>query len=222
MRKLFFTVVLVASFSSLGQEIDRMNNRYLIKLTPTQMTVGEINLGFEYRVANHSSLELTLGPTISNLGSQTSQVDYDIVPPGYLNQYTIQKSALGFFGALEYRFYPLSYANAPRGLYLAPSVKYRVYNTEVSDNAHILPDTKNEKTEFMFRLNFGYQFWLSDKFALDVFSGIGLMVDQRTSNYINVEYDEFGMPIEQTNWTSSTNSNPRITATMGVKVGIGR
>lgn len=222
MRKLFFTVILATSFSSLGQEIDRLNNRYLIKLTPTQMTVGEINLGFEYRVADHSSLELTLGPTISNLGGQSSQVENDVVSPGYMNQYAIQRSALGFFGALEYRFYPLSYANAPRGLYLAPSVKYRVYNTEVSDNAHILPDTKNEKTEFMFRLNFGYQFWLSDKFALDVFSGIGLMVDQRKGSYINIEYDEFGMYVEQTNWTSSTNSNPRVTATMGVKVGIGR
>lgn len=222
MNKILSLVLSATTVACFGQEVDRMNNRYLIKLTPTQMTFGEINLGFEYRVADRSSLELTLGPTISQLGSQNVQYE-DQIYPGYAgSQYAVKKSGLGFFGALEYRFYPLTYANAPRGLYLAPNVKYRVYNTTVYDNANILPDTKDVKTEVMFRLNFGYQFWLSDRFAIDVFSGIGISTPQQKSHYVNLEYDDMGMPVQQTNWSTLTSSNPRLTGTMGVKVGIGR
>lgn len=222
MNKLLSIFFIAFTFSGICQEIDRMNNRYLVKLTPTQMTVGEINLGFEYRVANHSTLELTLGPTISQLGSQYSTVNYLNQTAYQSQQYGRTKSSIGFFGALEYRFYPLSYANAPRGLYIAPNVKYRLYNTKMFDNSSLLPETKNESNEFMFRLNFGYQFWLSDRFALDVFSGIGLVVEQRTGNYINMEYDQFGNQIQQNSWTVSSNSNTNIAATIGVKVGIGR
>ena len=40
-----------------------MSNEYVMKFSPLQMIVGEINLGFEKRVDEMSSLEFELGPT---------------------------------------------------------------------------------------------------------------------------------------------------------------
>ncbi len=220
MNRLLILCIAAISFNGLSQEIDRFNNRYLVKLTPTQMTVGEINLGFEHRVGDQSSLELTLGPTISELGVYNSDANYGYAP-GYSPQYIKAKSALGIFAALEYRFYPLSFANAPRGMYVGPSIKFRQYNTTISDFSSVLPKTRNEQSQMMFRLNFGYQFWLSDRFALDVFSGIGIELQQSKTNGLTYDNNS-GVLLPQTEWTKSGSSNTRISGTIGVKVGIGR
>lgn len=223
MHKIILMYCACLSFATYSQqEVDRLNNRYLIKFSPAQMGLGELNFSFEHRIADKSSVELSLGPTLSELGRNSIiQEDYELYPGNYYSSNSTE-SGFGFFGALAYRFYALSYANAPRGLYVAPNIKYRVYNSKNSDYSNVLEDRKSSNSEFMFRINFGYQFWLTDNFAIDLFSGIGVSLEKSSKNYIYSSYDEFGNQTIDDHWTTETNSQPQITGTFGFKVGIGK
>lgn len=220
MKKQIITLLSLAvvAQASAQRESDEYSS-FAIKFTPSQFVMGEINFGYEQRIAPHSSLELSLGPTISEIGAAqllTTDLDEWDAPAGT----TEHGSQLGYFVSLGYRYYPLSYAKAPRGLYLSPEVKYRVYNTSYIDNAELLDDQNGVVTQTMFRFNLGYHFWPGKRFSMDVFFGFGVSNFERTRYEAVTVYNPDTMMDEYV-WDEDKVKEARLNGTFGLKFGIG-
>lgn len=210
--------VLLATYSLAQRERDDYS-AFAVKFTPTQLVMGEINFGFEHRVAPHSSLELSLGPTISEIGgARLLTTDFDDLnaPAGNVEMI----SQIGYFASLGYRFYPLGYAKAPRGLYLSPEIKYRVYNTSYRDVMENLSNENGVVTEAMFRFILGYHFWPGKRFSMDVYFGFGIGNFDRT-RYDMVETYNPDTMVNEYSWDEDQLTEARMNATFGLKFGIG-
>lgn len=215
MRKnLFYVICFFVIFQASAQKDN--HSKFAIKYSPTQLISGELHFGYEQRILPQSSIELTLGPTISEIG----------LPVLLFNNLIIgnasRESGLGFFAGLSYRYYPLSgYATAPRGLYIAPEIKYRLYNTKYVDNMYNLGDKTGGTTQFMFKFHTGYQFWLGSKFSLDVFTAVGVGTTSLRSYSADYPYDpvsgNFGTP----EWRGYSRSRVSFVGSFGFKIGIG-
>jgi hypothetical protein len=229
-------VVLFTSLSGMAQEekiivIDRgvrgrtkpqkeqklVDNDHVLKFSPLQMVMGEINLGFEKKMNEMSSLEFELGPTLSEVGFTVNEYHY-YDPWGYPSQ--SRNTGVGFFGSVGYRFYPMDNTMVLNRFYVSPVFKYRLYNFQLRDFSGILDDQKGSENQAMFTFNFGYQKWLSDHFSLDMFAGFGLAFEGHDTYYLNSVYDgNTGTYIY--NWEENNFNGVRFAFTMGVKVGIG-
>lgn len=218
MKKTLFSLALLTTvFNSYSQE-EKEYSKMAIKFAPTQLIFGELNFAFEHRIAPHSSLELSAGPTISELGGAQIITSSNGNFGGGGGQ---RQSDIGYFVSLGYRFYPLSYAEAPRGLYVSPELKYRVYNIIYKDNnVNPLSDKVGSTTQAMFRFNIGYQFWPGKTFAIDVFSGIGIGKVNHEELYYAVNYNADGTTTPY--WLSQSSNRAAVNATLGVKIGIGK
>ena len=215
MKKSLLSLALFTTLFSFGQE-EESYSKMAVKFTPTQLIFGELNFAFEHRITPHSSLELSAGPTISELGGVQL-----ITSTNNNNVYAERQSDIGYFVSLGYRFYPLNYAGAPRGLYISPEIKYRVYNIlYIDNNVNPLSDKKGTTSQAMFRFNVGYQFWPGKKFALDVFTGIGLGKVNQSVPIINYIYNSDGSSTPY--WDTQNVSRASVNATIGVKIGIGK
>jgi hypothetical protein len=132
-----------------------------------------------------------------------------------------KESAMGFFGALAYRYYPISgLATAPRGLYIAPEIKYRLYNTSYVDEFYGMGERTGAATQISFKFFTGFQFWLGSKFSIDVFSAVGIGSTSVRTHFVNGIYD----PVSNTTtmaWDSYSKSRVSFTGSMGFKFGIG-
>lgn len=215
MKQILLSLSLFTSLTAFCQE-ESDYSKFAVKLSPTQLLFGEFHLAFEHRIAPHSSFEISAGPTISEVGGSMLITNSDL---GANMQYDRQTD-FGYFVGLAYRFYPLNYAQAPRGLYVSPELKYRVYNTTFRDiNSFGLSDQKGSTTQAMFRFNIGYQFWPGKKFALDVFTGIGIgAVNSVSYSVLNV-YNPDGS--YTTSWLKESSNRASANATFGLKIGIG-
>lgn len=205
--------------AALAQREKDEYSAFAVKFTPTQLVMGEINFGFEHRVAPHSSLEVSLGPTISEIGgARLLTTDFEDLDAPAGNVETM--SQMGYFASLGYRFYPLSYAKAPRGLYLSPEIKYRVYNVSYRDVMENLSDENGAVTETMFRFILGYHFWPGRRFSMDVYFGFGIGNFDRSRYTILETYNPDTMMNEYA-WEEDKLTEARMNATFGLKFGIG-
>ena len=204
-----------AAFGQNAEGYNRVDNRFVVKFSPFQMVLGEVNFAYERRLSDRTSIEVEAGPTISQLGVfNNTHID----PFGM--QGSASRSAMGGFVSVGFRYYPLTFAKAPRGLYISPVIKYRQYNTEFFDVSGVLDDQTGVKSQLMFRFVYGYQFWLTSNFSLDVFMGMGL--GNQTESYFYT-YSEY-IPETGTydyNWAKSSQKGARFNATFGFKLGIG-
>lgn len=185
----------------------------VFKFDPFRMAIGEINFAYERVIDQQSSVEIELGPTVSNLGKNRF---------GVTNNGTSQyktNSEMGVFASAAYRFYPLDGRPALNQLYISPKFKYRLYNESMEGiNGSSLASVKGNTQESIFTFNFGYQQWLAERFSFDYYVGIGIGSYNRksyygTSEYVGTEWKEVWMP-----------RNDRYThfvGTIGLKVGIG-
>lgn len=227
LTSLLFTYQLIAqdvvivdrqSQKSIRQSKPLSENFYVIKFSPLQIIMGEINLGFEHEVNDMSSLEYEIGPTFSNLGfSVNSSHTGNQMPGSAPSNY---ETRLGFFTSVGYRFYPLDNARALNKMYISPVVKFRLYNSTIVDPNGFLGDTKGDESQMLFTFNVGYQFWIAKKFALDVFGGIGLAYESHHEKYMKYEYDP-NTQLYNYSWANDNYSGARFAATLGVKLGIG-
>jgi hypothetical protein len=236
-NKILSILLLATSLSAIAQEekivvIDRGNhgrmkpqkeqklvdNDYVLKFSPLQMIMGEINFGFEKRVDEMSSIEFELGPTMSEIGlSVNDNHVYDPYGMPALNRNT----KLGVFGSVGYRFYPMDNTMVLNRFYVSPVFKYRLYNFGITDYSGMLDDKKGSENQALFTFNFGYQKWLSDHFSLDMFAGLGLAYEGHKEYSVESIYDgNTGYYLYS--WKENTYSGVRFALTMGVKVGIGK
>ena len=72
MKKSLLLLAIIATFSANAQknnsEVGGVMRNYAIKFAPFQLIAGEFNFSYEQRVAKRISLDLELGPTISQFG----------------------------------------------------------------------------------------------------------------------------------------------------------
>jgi hypothetical protein len=194
-----------------------VDNEQVIKFSPLQMVMGEINLGYEKRINEMSSIEFEFGPTFSEVGFVVSDVHGTDPWGGIQNKST----RMGVFGSVGYRFYPMDNTMVLNRFYVSPVFKYRLYNNFVNDYSNVLDPAKGSINQGIFTFNFGYQKWLSDHFSLDFFGGLGLAFEQhRDYQMINVYDDVTGL--YHSSWDEHNYSGVRFAFTGGIKVGIGQ
>lgn len=215
MQKILFSALCFLATLHIVAQKDN-HSKFAIKYSPTQLVSGELHFGYEQRIAPQSSIELTLGPTVSEIG----------LPVFLFNNLFIgnasRESGLGFFAGLSYRYYPISgYATAPRGLYIAPELKYRLYNTKYVDETYNLGEQTGATTQFMFKFNTGYQFWLGSKFSLDVFTAVGIGTTSLRSYSADMPYDPVSGIFGNPQWIGHSKSRVSFIGSFGFKIGIG-
>lgn len=198
------------------KEIRLNDNTSVIKFTPTQMLVGEINFGFEKQLSKQTSFEISAGPTISNIA--LGEVNSHFIDP-WSGGYAHESSRMGFFTEVGYRFYPLDDTEALNRFYLGPVLKYRMMNFGLHDASGQLEETKGSNTQFNFALNFGYQLWLSKSFSMDFFAGLGIGYQEVRSFYPESVYID---PNWTYQWRNNNRSGARYVFNFGFKVGIGQ
>lgn len=189
-----------------------IENTSVLKFSPLQLSMGEINFGWERKIDKIKSIELEFGPTLSKIGFTVNDKYHpynDTIP------YRNESSKLGFFGSVGLRFYPLEKGLVLNNFYISPVLKYRVKNIGYSDVSSILPDRKGTEIDFNFSFNFGYQKWLTKSFSLDFFGGMGLA--QETHREFEIINPTFTNP----EWRLNSYSGVRFLLTAGIKVGIG-
>lgn len=224
MKNVILSISILMGIGVFAQkESNREVSEILVKIAPMQMMAGEINLAAEFAINPYSSLEIEVGPTFSQIGfgavntHYSGDIIYDYPPYGPVYD---ARSAVGGHVSIGYRFYPLQFANAPRGLYISPIFKYRRYNTTYEDLYYGLENTTGYRDQLMFRFNSGYQFFLTDKFSLDVFWGFGIGMTSETVYNIASYYDS---PSDTyiNYWQKSSGRGARLNGTIGFKFGIG-
>lgn len=203
--------------SDLKSDRKLVTNTSVLKFSPLQMVVGEINFGYERKIDEMSSVEFEFGPTLSNVGLRV-QDNHFTDPFGTSTQET---SKIGFFGSVGYRFYPLDNSKVFNGFYVSPVFKYRLINFGVQDFSENLKDTKGNENHAYFTFNFGFQRWLSDNFSLDFFGGIGLGYEAISTYNVAVGYDG-NSQLYTYYWDKNVYSGVRFLVTGGIKIGIGR
>ena len=192
------------------------NNINIIKFSPLQLLVGEINLGYERVLNEMSSVDFEIGPTLSNIRLSVAGNHY--FDPIY-GPNVERTSGVGFFFGTGYRMYPLRGGLAPNWFYVSPVFKFRQMNYGFHDYSNLLPDAKGSEKDFNFSFNFGSQFWLEEKFSLDMYAGIGLAYESYKDYVMTNTYDGntgqyvFG-------WQQDVYSGVRFLFTGGVKIGI--
>ena len=197
------------------KEIRLNDNTSVIKFTPTQMLVGEINFSFEKQLSKQTSFEIGLGPTISNIA--IGDVGNHFFDP--FGNYSYQTSAMGFFAEAGYRFYPLDETEALNRFYLGPVLKFRMMNYGIVDASEQLSPTKGSNMQMNFSFNLGYQLWLSKSFSMDFFGGLGIGYQQITNYYPEQVFID---PNWTSEWRDNSSSGARYVFNFGVKVGIGQ
>lgn len=195
-----------------------VENKSVLKFSPLQMVVGEINFGFERKIDEMSSVEFEFGPTLSNVGLTVNDNHYS--DPWGGGSLVEETSGIGFFGSIGYRFYPLDNGKVLNGLYVSPVFKYRLKNFGVHDFTNILPDNKGSENHMYFTFNFGIQRWLSQKFSLDMFGGIGLGYESHM-RFTTISTYDGNTGLYTSEWDKTTFDGVRFVLTGGVKVGIG-
>ncbi|MDR0802502.1 hypothetical protein [Fluviicola sp.] len=223
MKRLLGIIILSAvSFSTYSQNESGYRN-FAIKFSPTQLAAGEFNFSYEQRVARLISLELELGPTISQFGSNFGNQKLWQGDLGLWDFDAIDKNAfasVGFHVSLAPRFYPSFDDGQMKGLYLSPVFKFRQYN--YTNKFDMLDNARSSISQFIFRFNMGLQFWPGDgKFSIDMYFGLGLgtfnIKGQRVGEYENPPGSGNVVP----RWETYRDNGIRINAITGIKFGFG-
>lgn len=194
-----------------------VDNTYVVKFTPTQIVMGEFNVGLEYVVNDMSSLELEIGPTFSNIGFQVTDSHTD--PWGGMGNVSNTTRA-GFFMGLGYRFYPMDNARVLNHLYISPVMKFRIFNYGLEDHSGTLAPTKGNENQFLFTFNVGRQWWFSEHFSMDLYGGLGFAYEVHNDKYMEAIYNPDTDNYDY-QWTENRFNGVRIAATLGLKFGIG-
>ncbi len=225
MKKLLGCIILstisLAAWSQDEAEEDRFGKNFVLKFAPTQLVAGEFNFSYEQRVARIFSLELEVGPTISQFGLNFGNQRLWRSDIWEFDPINMDADAnIGFHASLAPRFYPLSEDNELKGLYLSPVFKYRRYNYLIQDISGVLDDTKASLSQLIFRFNMGLQFWPGDgNFSIDMYFGVGLGTFDINNKYMDNYVDDQGNV--QSRWVATSNTGVRLNAATGIKFGFG-
>ena len=93
-------------------------------------------------------------------------------------------------------------------------------NFGIEDYSENLQPTEGSEDHLYFTFNFGYQSWLSERFAIDYFAGLGLGYESHKRASVSTTYDP-NTGYYNYFWDQNNYSGARYVFTMGLKVGIG-
>lgn len=201
-------------FRKKEKEIRLNDNTRVIKFAPLHLLAGEINFGYEHQLSQKGSIDLELGPTISQIGLG---INNHFVDP--FNPSIAERSALGAVIGVGYRYYPLDKTEALNRFYISPTLRLKWMNTLYEDPAGLLQGSQRGGiTKANFTFNFGYQVWASESFAMDFYMGfgIGLRGERWYSFDQTFQNNEWSY-----NWIEHNTSGAVYVGNMGIKVGIG-
>ena len=187
----------------------------VFKFDAMRLIIGDIALSYERVIGQKTSLEVELGPTLSNLGLNRLTFHND----GSLDNN--KNTGLGGFGSLAIRFYPLDGRPALNQFYISPKYKYRQYNEMISANpGSALSDRHGYAKQHIFTFNFGIQQWVAKQFALDYYVGIGIGHSNDRYSTANSYYDETTMDWAE-EWIDKSAQTANVVLSIGIKCGIG-
>lgn len=226
MKNLYLLTLLIGMISSVasaqteetnavaeGKKQPRLNeNTMVFKFSPLQMIVGELNFGFEAQTSKKTSVEVELGPTLSQVGFAGIKFEDS-------GENVSESSDLGVFGSFGFRYYPLDKTEALNRIYISPVLKFRLYNSKLRELSGNLSDIRETNMQAKFLFNFGYQLWASKSFAFDFFIGTGFGYRQITSYKAIVVYENFENNYV---WDRTVSESPQFVMNLGVKIGLGR
>lgn len=205
---------------NVNHENDYLSNNWVqhdnvFKFDAMRLIIGDIALSYERVIGQKTSLEVELGPTLSNLGLNRLTFHND----GSVG--SNKNTSLGGFGSLAIRFYPLDGRPALNQFYVSPKYKYRQYNEMISPNAgSALSDRNGYSKQHIFTFNFGIQQWVAKQFALDYYVGIGIGQSSDRYSTANSYYDEVKMDWSE-EWIDKTTKTANVVLSIGIKCGIG-
>ena len=226
---ILFAAIAIPSFSQSDETVYVYTNRgprkqreyktvdfdNVYKFDVVQMMTGQILFGFEHRLAPKTTMEIELGPNISNVG----------INVGHINSSNSNgESVLGVSSSAAIRYYPGDEKNAPNGFYVSPKFAFRNYNYyEQAVNSNGVPvgdKIKGYENNFRFMMMMGKQYWLSSTFSLDVYCGLGL--GQLSSKRTMATY-EYNYQTQQYETVTSTkfDTDASVVFECGLKLGIG-
>lgn len=191
-----------------------VDNISVIKFSPLQMLAGEINFGYERQVSKKGSIEIELGPTISDIGFGNVGHTGNWSTPS-----ETRSGSLGFFTSFGYRYYPLEKTEALNRFYVSPILRFKMLNYKYEDQSGTLFGQRGNDVRFDFLFNFGYQLWAAETFSLDFFAGMGIGMQQVKSYYVNSVWSGNDWTYQ---WVESSGSGARYVFSGGVKIGIGQ
>lgn len=200
-----------------SRSFENVENTYAFKFDPLKMFIGELSFSLEAKIADKSTIEVELGPTISNLknGINLNSHVYDSYGSN------VDGSLMGGFGSIAYRFYPLENATAFNRFYVSPKLKFRNYNYNYADNVYMtLPDQQGKSSEFIFSFNLGTQIWYSSNFAIDYYCGLGMGSVNSTRYNVISTYDG-NTGIYTSSWDKTTEKYARVVGVIGLKITVG-
>lgn len=192
----------------------QIENKYAIKFTPTQLIMGELNLGVEFKIAKKASMDIELGPTLSRVGlGGLTRDDFEDTESS-----VVKEGSFGYFGALGFRYYPFERTQALTRFYVQPQLKYRVYNTWWQEESDAWDPILSKNTQYKVVFNLGWQLWASKSFGFDFYLGGGIGYRQTTEytpliTFNSGQYNYF--------WDEKRVNTPQLLINGGIKVAIG-
>lgn len=164
LKKKLLSLCLLGMMTFAGIQVQAQ--KFVLKINPLSLAVITANVQGEYALNEKMSAQLGLFIGSINLGFGASGTDGGV-------SYT-------WFGITpEFRYYAQNAKkDAPRGLYIAPFLRYRNVSTSF-EGSYYDPDLMANATgEIKFNINaigggvtLGYQWLFGDVFALDMFLG---------------------------------------------------
>lgn len=196
------------------REIKYNDNVQVVKFAPLNLLAGEILFGYERQLSEKGSFDVELGPTISKVGFGIDSHFGNAIEPD-----VDELSALGIVFGVAYRYYPLDETQALNRFYVSPQFRFKQMNHNVQDFSGILTDVKRgNQVNTNFYFNFGYQFWPSKTFAMDLYAGIGIGMRSERDYYSEAFFN--GNDWEY-RWQEVNASGARYLFQLGLKIGIG-
>lgn len=180
----------------------------VLKFDPIQVvTSGELNISLEQKIARQFSVEADFGLLRFNQiiypFSSTNDEDFST------------NSEIGGFYSLGFRYYPLSFDEAPSGLYIEPQFKQRFYNFYYNDISYNGEVPQGSRKQAIASFNLGYQLWVADRFAFDFYGSFGIKFTDYTG--FKNEANELG----NTSIVPYTDSRSDLAVVLGIKFSAG-
>ncbi len=212
----------VVGFSQGNTTMDRpFVRKSIIKYSPLDLIAGDLKFSFEQQMTRHSSIEIELGPTFSEVtGVELTPFDPNFLsgnitsPSGIVSD---RETGLGFVASLGFRYYLLESCERLNGIYISPIFKHKVYNTTMLMPDYIDETAISTKSISSFQFNFGVQIVTKTAFSIEFHTGFGLgyMVRNNSDLY---HYYENGT--EQYSWFKTTTKSLIPALNVGIKMGL--
>lgn len=167
-----------------------------LKFDILKTVIGDITIAYERKVGIKSSIEIELGPTVSNYGlnAMTTNSFSDNMNDSYDSySYINREGDFGFLASFAFRSYLLNGYPALNGLYVGPKVKFKNYNDigRLKDPFEAAPEDmmKNQLNQLFIIFDVGMTHWFSPSFGIEYYATFGLTMNFMNYSKFKFDYD---------------------------------